>query len=732
MINNDLPIGKASEDLLNRSTFAKSLSKAILSYDQPSSFAIGLYGKWGSGKTSILNMIIENVRMLDKEVAILRFNPWLCSDPKQMIVQFFKQLSNAMGTANDKLSAACKIIDQFADVFQFSSYIPTVGSVVGILGNIVSKKAKEYIDKNNADLQKKKNDIIKKLEEQKVKIVVSIDDIDRLSESEIVSVFQLVKSLADFPNTIYLLSFDYEVVVNALDRVQTGKGKEYLEKVIQVPIGIPACDMESVYNVLFSKLDSIMDDTYRDKFNVEEWQYLFEYGIKEYIQTIRDVIRYMNVFSLKYSLLKNETDVVDLLGLTCLQVFEPEVYSKLYRCKKGLCGRNETYSFNGKNGRVEETREVKEFISSSKMANSNAVESILAILFPRFYDVLERRTVLYFGYNHGEYYINNKVSAANSFERYFSLMLENGTIPTDQLIRIILSKNKEEISKEIQQLNSEGKIYRLIDGINAYLSTEAGQKLSEERIIIIIKAIIHEWSSIDEKNREFLLIPINTKIEFCVMRLLKQLKPDSRKTLLLCIFASNKTDLSTLSILLQRVGDQYSRYSEFKDKDPDPLLAEDDVVELENIFVNIVKNAMLIDEQSLTMQDIGFMWLLRKIDPSVADQVNEKLIQNDYVLVKIIKQCQAHGGALNRPTKKLWKYRPKKLDIYISPDDAYERMSKFVTTEKIAVLPEDDIMEIGAFLYFMEHKELLDSEDNCISEDVVKERVSQFMVNKQG
>ena len=59
-------------------------------------------------------------------------------------------------------------------------------------------------------------------------------------------------------------------------------------------------------------------------------------------------------------------------------------------------------------------------------------------------------------------------------------------------------------------------------------------------------------------------------------------------------------------------------------------------------------------------------------------------------------------------------------------------MSKFVTTEKIAALPEDDIMEIGAFLYFMEHKELLDSEDNCISEDVVKERVSQFMVNKQG
>ena len=58
MFNPDLPITKSTEDVLNRGTFAKSLAKTLLQYDQPSSFTIGLYGEWGSGKTSLLNMIL--------------------------------------------------------------------------------------------------------------------------------------------------------------------------------------------------------------------------------------------------------------------------------------------------------------------------------------------------------------------------------------------------------------------------------------------------------------------------------------------------------------------------------------------------------------------------------------------------------------------------------------------------------------------------------------------------
>ena len=75
-------------------------------------------------------------------------------------------------------------------------------------------------------MQGKKDEIIRKMGEDHLKIIVSIDDIDRLSEEKIIAVFQLVKSLADFPNAVYLLAFEYDVVVRALSVVQHGDGRE--------------------------------------------------------------------------------------------------------------------------------------------------------------------------------------------------------------------------------------------------------------------------------------------------------------------------------------------------------------------------------------------------------------------------------------------------------------------------------------------------------------------------
>ena len=96
MINNDLPITRSSQDKLNRKQFVQSLARILSNYSSASSFTIGLYGAWGSGKTSLMNMVLEQVERSDKDIIILRFNPWLCSDPKQMINQFFKQLSVAV------------------------------------------------------------------------------------------------------------------------------------------------------------------------------------------------------------------------------------------------------------------------------------------------------------------------------------------------------------------------------------------------------------------------------------------------------------------------------------------------------------------------------------------------------------------------------------------------------------------------------------------------------------
>ena len=96
MISPDLPITRSSDDKLNRQSFAESLARVLLRSTFPTSFTVGLYGEWGSGKTSLLNMVIEQVEAKNKDVIVLRFNPWLCSDPIQLITQFFKQMASAI------------------------------------------------------------------------------------------------------------------------------------------------------------------------------------------------------------------------------------------------------------------------------------------------------------------------------------------------------------------------------------------------------------------------------------------------------------------------------------------------------------------------------------------------------------------------------------------------------------------------------------------------------------
>ena len=102
MISPDLPIQNVSEDKLNRGSFASSLASAIMDYSSSSSFTIGLYGEWGSGKTSLINLVLDDIEKRKDKTIILRFNPWLCSETNQLISQFFKQLATTLKEYEDK------------------------------------------------------------------------------------------------------------------------------------------------------------------------------------------------------------------------------------------------------------------------------------------------------------------------------------------------------------------------------------------------------------------------------------------------------------------------------------------------------------------------------------------------------------------------------------------------------------------------------------------------------
>ena len=728
MLSSDLPIAKLEEDELNRGSFAESLAKTLVQYSFPSSLTIGLYGEWGSGKTSLLNMVFENVERIDDSVVVLRFNPWLCSDPKQLVTQFFKQMATAIKLKKSITDKAWELIDQYADILGATSVIPVAGEIVAAFTKVLTKKAEEETKERTNDLQESKNQIIKKLRDEKIKIIVSIDDIDRLSEEEIVAVFQLVKSLADFPNTIYVLAFDYDVVVRALGKVQHGDGKEYLEKIVQVPFEIPAPNIDDIHEALFSKLNGILGDIPEEDWDKETWGELFQQGIKNYIRSIRDVIRYTNVFSLKYELLKNETSAADLLGLTCLQVFEPTVYSKLPSYKDILCGERRSFSHERQKEAEEKVERAINRIApdDGSVTDLEATKNILGTLFPGIKTNMGWSYGVGRGYSRRDSLIRNSIAAPECFDRYFALTLENGAIPTATVRRMVFESSESELAEETMQIYREGKIVRLLEAIEAYAGAGDGRIIDAKRAAIIIKVLSCNWSSFEVEDEGFFAVPFAWRLLYCVDSLLKSMDSKARASLMCSIFENEKVQVSTVALLLQDFENQLGRYAENARESADAVLPLDAVLKLEAIFKERAVKA--IDSKVVLRQYHGlrFLWLLEQIAPETAADKKKSMVTDDVSLVKIIDECTSRGSVAVRIVAKTRTVDRDRLSEFVDLGEAYQRVKKFATENQFFDLPRDEQMSAVAFILIVERGPVESSLKDCIAEDAIMKALDQM------
>src|SRR3989338_10052470 len=98
----DSPITKNEEDRLNRANYAKHIADGILKWNSTEILCIAIQGQWGSGKTSIINLCLEEISSQTKNIPakdkplIVRFQPWLISGQEQLINKFLKQLRLAL------------------------------------------------------------------------------------------------------------------------------------------------------------------------------------------------------------------------------------------------------------------------------------------------------------------------------------------------------------------------------------------------------------------------------------------------------------------------------------------------------------------------------------------------------------------------------------------------------------------------------------------------------------
>lgn len=112
--------------------------------------------------------------------------------------------------------------------------------------------------------------------------------------------FQIVKAVADFPRTIYLLSFDRVAVTEALCSEKLTNPEEYLEKIVQAAFDLPEPDPQGLRDLTAELMDGLIKQAPEHLWNRSRWYQCYFGGLDRLIKTPRDLKRLTNAIRPSY------------------------------------------------------------------------------------------------------------------------------------------------------------------------------------------------------------------------------------------------------------------------------------------------------------------------------------------------------------------------------------------------------------------------------------------------
>jgi predicted KAP-like P-loop ATPase len=288
------------------------------------------------------------------------------------------------------------------------------------------KLAEAGAEVGSKSLDEAKDEIAGDLKKLKAPILVVLDDVDRLTPQETLEVFQLIKANGDFPNLIYLLLCDRTIVETNISKVLNVSGRDYLEKMVQVPFDVPMIDPERVHQVLFQRLNSILSvEGALKRFSEKRWANVFLSGLRPYFATLRDVNRFISTLAFHFSSFSAgdvfEVNPIDLIALEVIRLREPDVYKALQSSKELLTtAKSDRATADGV------TKSVLSIIERGSENHRPELQELIKHLFPTVEWTFEgSRYAEEYGQ---EWYRDLRVCSAKMFDRYFRLAVSENEL----------------------------------------------------------------------------------------------------------------------------------------------------------------------------------------------------------------------------------------------------------------------------------------------------------------
>lgn len=336
-----------SKDGLKRSSFSKFVLDVACSADASKGVVVGLEGSWGSGKTWVLNALRSHAEALPdaERPVVVEFNPWMLTGADDMVGALLLQLKAQLQstqlskpgfaqTAIEKISAYAQALTALKHVaLTFNLILPGTGAVIEAVSSAASSagdmtkstaSALALHSTKSPSLQDLRKEIGAALAAEKSRLILLIDDLDRISPSEVAAMVRAVKAVANFPNTVYLLAYDPEAIAHALEtQLEVKDGRHYLEKIIQVPIPVPELPAARMQQWAAEKLRGAVDKSLLGQDEANDLDLALPIAAAM-MQTPRDAQRLETRLRVACPRLANKINLADVLVAEALTLKIPE------------------------------------------------------------------------------------------------------------------------------------------------------------------------------------------------------------------------------------------------------------------------------------------------------------------------------------------------------------------------------------------------------------------------
>jgi hypothetical protein len=348
---------RAPTDALGRVQFARHLLALVQTIDAEHGAVIGLEGTWGSGKTWVLEQLQRLAEEAPPPPVFVTFNPWMVSGAQSLVEALLLQLAAQVASApqtdvNKALNVAQKFI-HYAGALSALKHLspianlllPGSGLILDAAGHAAktvkeasddAKPALEQIQKHpeRLSLEASRKAIKKSLEDFDRRVVVMVDDLDRLSPAEVSSIVQAIKAVADFRNVVYVLSYDPKVIAKGLEKsLLVESGTVYLEKIIQAPLKLPLVPTSQLRKYAVATIRDCLKTIPADAYRKEDLDWILP-DVAAILATPRSIRRLetrLKVIAHTEPSLFAEINVGDLVAVEALELVCPSAMAWVER-----------------------------------------------------------------------------------------------------------------------------------------------------------------------------------------------------------------------------------------------------------------------------------------------------------------------------------------------------------------------------------------------------------------